>query len=471
MDMNIESYGRLLDKYRTTKETAAKVRQIFSQGKSEFSDPEYEAIVAGFMQNSAVAGMFEHVPANSLGLPVLPTDGKSMGVALLTKRGYDIITKDKDIAGEVADFIAKHPQTDEVVVLKCGPAMVKKVLSYLDRPNTSLWILDHNNRLFTFKRGPEWDSFMTFHKEVQNGTEQVEPAPTETVPEPQPEPQESVQEPTEEAPPEEEYPRPEPEEVPEKRPEPAPEEPPEALHEEPKPEPEEEAPSVETADETPSGEEETDSEDDDTDEDEDDGDIRVDAPKSAAFLVGNRKLPRVLTEDEVAEMIRISKPIPRDNLLLQCMYFLGMSNSEVQNLTLQNINFTSGKVSISQGKNRRDRQLPMPEDLRQDLKSFIGARPEGYLIRGRDKKGKRISDRHIRRIVKAYAKEAGVKNYEEIHPHTLRHSYAAHLLNQGTPIETVQGILGHERLETTAIYSQIHNTQKLREHVDDALGN
>ncbi len=457
MDLNIDEYNRILEKYRTTRETAGKVSQIFSQGKRELSDPEYEAIVAGFMQNNAIAGMFEHVPANSLGLPVMPKDTKSLAVAILIKKGFDIVTKDKDIAGEVADFIARHPQTGEVVVFKCGPAMVRKVLSYLERPNTSLWILDHNSRLFTFRRGPNWDSFLEFHK----GAEAHIPEPAagpETGHEEDGE--ETVQEdatdvkvPTEEEISPSVYDEPEPEKVPE------------VIVPDAEDEPDNESESSGSV----NAEEVTD-EDEVVENIEDDA-IRVESPVNPAFIVGNRKLPRILKEDEVAGMIRISRPLPRDNLLLQCMYFLGMSNAEIQNLKVDDIDFVSGKVNISQGKNRRDRKLPIPEELMQDLKSFIGARPDGFLIRGRDKKGKRISDRHIRRIVKAYAKEAGIKGHEEIHPHTLRHSYASHLLNQGTPIETVQGILGHERLETTAIYSQRRNTEKLREHVNSSLGN
>ncbi len=263
-----------------------------------------------------------------------------------------------------------------------------------------------------------------------------------------------------------------------------------AVHEEPvEPEPAVPAPAEETEQQVPEEPEEEPEKKEDVKVDDGNGDededeetppedeepaVDDDEPdpeearemRRAKLFVGNRKIPRILNEDEVAEMIRISRPIPRDNLLLQCMYFLGMSNAEIQNLKVEDIDFADGKVKIAQGKNRRDRSLPMPAELSQDLRAFVGARSDGYLIRGRDKKGKRISDRHIRRIVKAYAKEAGVKGWDEIHPHTLRHSYATHLLNQGTPIETVQTILGHERLETTAIYSHAHNAQRLAEQIN-----
>jgi integrase/recombinase XerD len=214
---------------------------------------------------------------------------------------------------------------------------------------------------------------------------------------------------------------------------------------------------------------------DDGDEEDDDGDEGDDIPfkenaqsKRPSFFVGARKLPRILKEEEVAEMMRISKPMQRDSILLRCMYFLGMSNAEAQNFRAEDIDSVNGTVRIHEGKNRRDRTLPVPVELMNDLKDYLGVRTDGFVIRGRDKKANRVSDRHIRRIVKGYAKEASVRNYDEIHPHTLRHSYATHLLNHGTPLEAVQNILGHERMETTAIYSYVHS-QAVKEKIENAL--
>jgi hypothetical protein len=490
MDLSIDAYEKLIEAYKTTKEIAGKVSQIFSQGRSEFSDPEYEVVVAGFMQNQALEGMFERVKLGELGLKVMPTDQKSLAIALLTKRGYDIVATDKDLAGDVMDIIARKPESGEVVVMKCGPAFPKKMLGYLERPGTEMWILDPQYRLFMFRRGQNWDSFMAYHKEQQEGPQEAAPG-TGPEPEPQPEP----------------APEPEPQPVsdePEIRPvetfetqtaadviaqaesagkAPEPEAPETSAvqtdlqrHDMEVPEPEIERSSlIHEPEEKPAPEPEIRVEEPgESPEDDDEGSDEAEtederAQHGAVFTVGNRKLPRILHKEEVAEMLRISRPVQRDSILLQCMYFLGMTNSEVQNLRVEDIDFASGKIKISEGKNRRDRILPVPAELSQALKAFMGARDSGYVIRGRDKKAKRISDRHIRRLVKAYAKEANVRNWEDIHPHTLRHSYATHLLDEGTPIETVQGILGHERLETTAIYSHARNTRELQEQVNGAL--
>jgi integrase/recombinase XerD len=79
-----------------------------------------------------------------------------------------------------------------------------------------------------------------------------------------------------------------------------------------------------------------------------------------------------------------------------------------------------------------------------------------------------LSDRHIRRIVKGYAIKAGIRKPEEIHPHTLRHSYATHLQNQGLPLNAIQQILGHENIETTTIYLHL-GTERIRDLVEKAF--
>lgn len=183
--------------------------------------------------------------------------------------------------------------------------------------------------------------------------------------------------------------------------------------------------------------------------------------------MAKRKLPRFLTPAEVAEMLRISYGNPRDSMLMRCMYFIGLRNGEVQNLMVEDIDLINGLVKVVQGKGKKDRFMPLPKGLTDELKEYIGIRREGLLIRGRGK-GKRISDRHIRRIIKAYAREANVRKYEEIHPHTLRHSYATHLQNSGVPLNVIQNLLGHERIETTTIYTHM-GVEKAREWVEKAF--
>ncbi len=178
-----------------------------------------------------------------------------------------------------------------------------------------------------------------------------------------------------------------------------------------------------------------------------------------------RKLPRFLTPLEVAEMFESSKDSKRDNILLKCLYYLGLRNSEASNLLIEDVDTINKTVKVVQGKRKKDRYVPIPGAFSEELKGFIGER-KGYLFPGRVQG--RLSDRHIRRIIKLYAVRAGVRKAEEVHPHTLRHSYATHLQNSGVPLNYIQNLLGHERLETTVIYTQM-GVERARDWVEKAF--
>jgi hypothetical protein len=466
-DVTIGHFEEILKAYGASRETAGKVNRIFSQGSQRHADPQYEAVVAGFIENNAIEGLFETINPDSLGIVVHPADRKAVAMAVLDRKGFEVMAKDKDVGDEIVDAIARRPGTQQAVVMKSGPASVSKVISYLERPETSLWILDHDNRLFMFSRGPNWDKMIGVHNSMKDRHASIKAETEASLAARKPAPAEEVQVSAPEVA--------------------APASPVAAagsdvpaagkVDSDDKTDEVVTIPATQTEPAAPEvtgggngGEE--DDEDDDEDEDDDGDDAAYPKGKAPSgkpsFFVGTRKLPRILKEEEVAEMMRISKPMQRDSILLRCMYFLGMSNAEAQNFKVEDIDSVNNTVRIHEGKNRRDRTLPVPVELMNDLKDFLGMRTDGYVIRGRDKKANRLSDRHIRRIVKGYAKEANVRSYDEIHPHTLRHSYATHLLNHGTPLETVQSILGHERMETTAIYSYVHS-QAVKEKIENAL--
>ena len=175
-----------------------------------------------------------------------------------------------------------------------------------------------------------------------------------------------------------------------------------------------------------------------------------------------RKLPRFLSLPEVEAMFRASADNPRDNLMLKCMFYLGLRNSEVQNLRVEDIDFVNENVKVVQGKGKKDRYVPIPlKSFASELRSYIGERRTGKVFF--------VSDRHIRRIVKKYAEKAGIRKPEEVHPHTLRHSYATFLQNQGTPLNVIQELLGHARIDTTTIYVHL-GMEKKKELVARAFG-
>ncbi|MEM7827896.1 MAG: tyrosine-type recombinase/integrase [Candidatus Aenigmatarchaeota archaeon] len=173
-----------------------------------------------------------------------------------------------------------------------------------------------------------------------------------------------------------------------------------------------------------------------------------------------RKLPRFLSENEIKAMFEKAEK-PRDRLLLKCLFYLGLRNSEVQKLRIEDIDLINRHVKIVAGKGKKDRYVPIPiPELVNEIKAYIGERRDGFLFY--------LSDRHIRRIVKKYAKLAGIRKYEEVHPHTLRHSYATLLQNKGVPLNVIQEMLGHSSIETTTIYVHL-GLEKMREWIEKAF--
>ncbi len=178
-----------------------------------------------------------------------------------------------------------------------------------------------------------------------------------------------------------------------------------------------------------------------------------------------RKIPRHLTEEEVHRMFQLAEDTRklRDLKLLKLLYYFGLRNNEMCSLDKKDISLIKMVLKVVQGKGNKDRIIPIIEinplpgeskTIADDLRDWIGNDEEGLLIKGDSADGS-ISDRHVRRIVKNYAAWAKVPKWEEIHPHTLRHSYGTHLLNLGVPLEVIQKLLGHSKIDTTLIYAHM----------------
>jgi site-specific recombinase XerD len=173
------------------------------------------------------------------------------------------------------------------------------------------------------------------------------------------------------------------------------------------------------------------------------------------------KYPRVLSEKEVAQLFRKAeiRGNLRDEMLLKCIYYLGLKSNEVQNIKVEDIDVKLNTIKIKGTSGKKERQLLIPGKFPFELLKFTkGKRPDELVFSGRGQEGG-MSDRHIRRMVKDYAKMADLQKYEEIKPHTLRISYAAHLRKEGISVKNIQKILGHTRRETTYIYT--HGLKKI----------
>jgi len=165
------------------------------------------------------------------------------------------------------------------------------------------------------------------------------------------------------------------------------------------------------------------------------------------------RLPTILSLDEVARLINASGNLFR-RALLMTVYGTGMRRSEVVHLKVSDIDSKRMIIRVTQGKGAKDRDLPLSPELLETLRIYWRWRkPKEYLFPSRgERKGADVplSDKTVWQVCGDAAKKAGITKH--VTPHTLRHSWATHLLEAGTDLRTIQMLLGHGDLETTARY-------------------
>jgi site-specific recombinase XerD len=171
-----------------------------------------------------------------------------------------------------------------------------------------------------------------------------------------------------------------------------------------------------------------------------------------------KKLPVVLSGDEMKRLLT-APALLKHRVLIGLLYGCGLRCMEVRSIRLQDIDFDRGQLHVRKGKGRKDRYVPLGEMLQRGLHKYIGAenptqwlfgKPEGRAGGDFDS---RYSQRGVQWAVKQAAKAAGIK--KQICVHTLRHTYATHLLEQGLDIVSIKELLGHERIETTMVYLHV----------------
>lgn len=162
----------------------------------------------------------------------------------------------------------------------------------------------------------------------------------------------------------------------------------------------------------------------------------------------NDKLPAVLNADEVRALIK-SCDLLKHKLLISLCYGCGLRCAEVRNLLLGDVDTVRGMIHVRQGKGKKDRMLPMGTMLARGISKYIQAeKPGQYLFEGTD--GNIYSQRGAQWAITQAVKKAGIT--KEVTLHTLRHTYATHLLEQGVNILTIKELLGHAHINTTMIY-------------------
>ncbi len=165
-----------------------------------------------------------------------------------------------------------------------------------------------------------------------------------------------------------------------------------------------------------------------------------------------KKLPTVLSKQEVKALIKAAPP-KRDKLIVQFLYSSGCRVSEAVKLKAEDMNFKEKIAMVRGGKGNKDRTIILSQGWVKKAKKYVDKKRTKTPFVFSKKNGKHISADTVQRIVKAAAKRAGIQ--KRVTPHTLRHSYATHLLEAGENIRKIQELLGHNDLSTTQIYTKV----------------
>jgi len=179
---------------------------------------------------------------------------------------------------------------------------------------------------------------------------------------------------------------------------------------------------------------------------------RPDLVERATFVRAPRKLPVVLSPEEVARLLDAA-PSLKYKAALSVAYGAGLRVSEVVALKVSDIDSKRMIIRIEQGKGRKDRYVMLSPHLLELLRAWYRlARPQGWLFPGRDPVNP-MTTRQLNRACHAAAQMAEIG--KPVSMHTLRHSFATHLLEQNIDIRVIQVLLGHAKLDTTALYTRV----------------
>jgi len=186
----------------------------------------------------------------------------------------------------------------------------------------------------------------------------------------------------------------------------------------------------------------------------------------------DRKLPVFLDEEKTAKLVTApeTKDIEglRDRAILETLYSCGLRVSELVGMNVGSVDFISGLVKVL-GKGRVERLTPVGDKAISAIREYLEKRDSSGLSHQEalflNRSGHRLTDRSVRRVIDKYIKATAIK--EKISPHSLRHSFATHLLNHGADLRVVQELLGHKNLSTTQIYTHV-SAERLKKVYDGA---
>ncbi|MEK6830766.1 MAG: site-specific tyrosine recombinase/integron integrase, partial [Nanoarchaeota archaeon] len=167
----------------------------------------------------------------------------------------------------------------------------------------------------------------------------------------------------------------------------------------------------------------------------------------------DKKIPLVLTKQEIASLIN-STEIIKSKLMLQLLYSSGLRVSEIVNLKPNDLVPSENIGWVRSGKGKKDRMFILSKNLVKKLEKFIKKHSTWNYLFSKDKP---LTTRNIQKIIQKTAKKARIN--KPVHPHTLRHSFATHLLENGVDIRKIQELLGHSSISTTQIYTHVSTSE------------
>jgi len=177
----------------------------------------------------------------------------------------------------------------------------------------------------------------------------------------------------------------------------------------------------------------------------------------------DKRLPEFLGIEETLKLITTPNLDSimglRDRAILEVLYSTGIRVSELVGLNTGDVDLVSGSVKV-RGKGKRERLALLGAESQRAVRNYIEKRKTNSKAIFLNKNNTRLTDRSVRRIIDKYVKECSIEN--KISPHSIRHSFATHLLNNGADLRSIQELLGHKNLSTTQIYTHM-GSQRIRQ--------
>jgi integrase/recombinase XerD len=200
---------------------------------------------------------------------------------------------------------------------------------------------------------------------------------------------------------------------------------------------------------------------------------RADVVAEIAYPRSSKKLPTVLSREEVGRLLRAVRH-PKHRAVVATLYATGLRLSEALSLKLCDVDAERMVITVRQGKGRKDRTVMLSPRLLEVIRRYTRQeQPEEWLFPGR-RRDQRLHETAIQRALAAARGAAGITKHATAH--TLRHSFATHLLESGTDPRLIQTLLGHRSVKTTSIYTHVsaqrlHSTPSPFDRLEDAAGN